>query len=34
VPEAVKLVVSAGATLHEYKGFSATLRLRYFGRAS
>ena len=31
VPEAVKLVVSAGATLHEYKGFSATLRLRYFG---
>jgi outer membrane receptor protein involved in Fe transport len=31
VPEAVKLVVSAGATLHDYKGFSATLRLRYFG---
>ncbi len=31
VPEAVKLVVSAGATLHEYKGFTATLRLRYFG---
>ena len=31
VPEAVKLVISAGATLHEYKGFSASLRLRYFG---
>jgi hypothetical protein len=31
VPEAVKLVISAGATLHEYKGLSASLRLRYFG---
>jgi len=31
VPEAVKLVISAGATLHEYKGFSSSLRLRYFG---
>ena len=31
VPEAVRWVVSGGATLHEYKGFSASLRLRYFG---
>jgi len=31
VPEAVRWVVSAGATLHGYKGFSASLRLRYFG---
>ncbi|MGA3125860.1 MAG: TonB-dependent receptor [Candidatus Korobacteraceae bacterium] len=31
VPEAVKLVISAGATLHEYKGLAASLRLRYFG---
>jgi outer membrane receptor protein involved in Fe transport len=31
VPEAVRWVVSAGATLHQYKGFSASLRLRYFG---
>ena len=31
VPEAVRWVVSAGATLHDYKGFSASLRLRYFG---
>jgi len=31
VPEAVRWVVSAGATLHEYKGFSVSLRLRYFG---
>jgi len=31
VPEAVRVVVSAGATLHDYKGFSASLRLRYFG---
>ena len=31
VPEAVKVVVSAGATLHDYKGFSSSLRLRYFG---
>ncbi|MGB8099379.1 MAG: TonB-dependent receptor [Terracidiphilus sp.] len=31
VPEAVKVVVSAGATLHDYKGLSSSLRLRYFG---
>jgi len=31
VPEAVKVVVSSGATLHDYKGFSSSLRLRYFG---
>jgi hypothetical protein len=31
VPEAVGLVISSGITLHEYKGFSASLRLRYFG---
>jgi outer membrane receptor protein involved in Fe transport len=31
VPEAVGWVVAAGATLHDYKGFSASLRLRYFG---
>ncbi len=31
VPEAVRWVVSAGATVHDYKGFSASLRLRYFG---
>jgi hypothetical protein len=31
VPEAVGFVTSAGATLHDYKRFSATLRLRYFG---
>jgi len=31
VPEAVELVMSSGITLHEYKGFSASLRLRYFG---
>ena len=31
VPEAVKLVISAGATLHDYKGLSSSLRLRYFG---
>jgi hypothetical protein len=31
VPEAVKVVISSGATLHSYKGFSSTLRLRYFG---
>jgi len=31
VPEAVRVVVSAGATLHDYKSFSASLRLRYFG---
>jgi len=31
VPEAVKVVVSSGVTLHDYKGFSSTMRLRYFG---
>ncbi len=31
VPEAVRWVVAAGATLQDYKGFSASLRLRYFG---
>jgi hypothetical protein len=31
VPEAVGLVISSGATLHDYKGLSSTLRLRYFG---
>jgi len=31
VPEAVGLVVSSGVTLHDYKGFSSSLRLRAFG---
>jgi hypothetical protein len=31
VPEAVGLVVSSGITLHDYRGFSATVRLRAFG---
>jgi len=31
VPEAVGLVVSSGITLHDYKRFSTTLRLRAFG---
>ncbi len=31
VPEAVKKVISAGLTLHDYKRFSASLRLRNFG---
>jgi hypothetical protein len=31
VPEAVKVVVSSGVALHGYKGFSSSLRLRYFG---
>ncbi|MGO9231401.1 MAG: hypothetical protein ACLQKA_19600 [Bryobacteraceae bacterium] len=31
VPEAVRVVISSGATLHDYKGFSSSLRLRYFG---
>ena len=31
VPEAVGLVISSGVTLHDYKRFSASLRLRYFG---
>ncbi|HTZ97091.1 MAG TPA: TonB-dependent receptor [Terriglobales bacterium] len=31
VPEAVRWVVAAGATLQDYRRFSASLRLRYFG---
>jgi len=31
VPEAVGLVISSGITMHNYKGFSSSLRLRYFG---
>jgi hypothetical protein len=31
VPEAVKVVISSGITLHDYKGFTTSLRLRYFG---
>ena len=31
MPEAVGMVISSGATLHDLKGFSASLRLRYFG---
>lgn len=31
VPEAVGLVISSGITLHDYAGFSSSLRLRYFG---
>jgi hypothetical protein len=31
VPEAIEWVISSGVTLHDYKGFSASLRLRYFG---
>jgi hypothetical protein len=31
VPEAVGWVVSSGITLHDLKGFSTSMRLRYFG---
>ena len=31
VPEAVGTVISSGITLHDWNGFSASLRLRYFG---
>jgi hypothetical protein len=31
VPEAVGVVISSGISLHDYKGFSTSLRLRYFG---
>ena len=31
VPEAVGLVLSSGITVHDYKGFSSSMRLRYFG---
>jgi outer membrane receptor protein involved in Fe transport len=31
VPEAVRVVISSGVTLRDYKGFTSTIRLRYFG---
>jgi hypothetical protein len=31
VPEAVKVVISSGVSLRDYKGLSTSLRLRYFG---
>ena len=31
VPEAVKVVIASGVMLHDLKGFSSSLRLRYFG---
>jgi hypothetical protein len=31
VPEAVGVVISSGLTLHDYEGFSSSMRLRYFG---
>jgi len=31
VPEAVGLVIASGATVHDWNGFSTSLRLRYFG---
>ena len=31
VPEAVRVVIASGITLHDYKGFSSSLRLRHFG---
>ncbi|MFY9804506.1 MAG: TonB-dependent receptor [Candidatus Acidiferrales bacterium] len=31
VPEAVRVVISSGVTLRDYKGFTSTFRLRYFG---
>jgi hypothetical protein len=31
VPEAVRVVIASGVTLHDYKGFTSTIRLRYFG---
>jgi hypothetical protein len=31
VPEAVGMVISSGVTVHDYAGFSSSLRLRYFG---
>jgi hypothetical protein len=31
VPEAVKMVIASGVTLHDLNRFSGTLRLRYFG---
>jgi hypothetical protein len=31
VPEAVGVVISSGITLHDFAGFSSSMRLRYFG---
>ncbi len=31
IPEAVNAVISSGLTLHDYKGLTSSLRLRYFG---
>ena len=31
MPEAVGLVIASGITVHDLKGFLASLRLRYFG---
>jgi hypothetical protein len=31
VPEAVGVVISSGVTLHNYRGFTSSLRLRFFG---
>jgi TonB dependent receptor-like, beta-barrel/Carboxypeptidase regulatory-like domain/TonB-dependent Receptor Plug Domain len=31
VPEAVGVVVSSGVTLHDYRGFTSSVRLRFFG---
>jgi len=31
VPEAVKVVIASGVTLHDCQGFTSSLRLRYFG---
>lgn len=31
VPEAVGLVIASGITLHDWKGLSSSMRLRYFG---
>src|SRR5215469_4771620 len=31
VPEALGWVIASGVTMHDHKGFSGSLRLRYFG---
>lgn len=31
VPEAVGVVIASGITLHDWNGFSSSMRLRYFG---
>ena len=31
VPEAVRVVIASGITLHDFKGFTSSFRLRYFG---